>query len=93
MKRFLSSLLIFLIILNPITSSFAAQQSNEEEITLKAEKVGQVSETRSPGVRKEKKPLPIYLQPIEFVISSIFHALFFWKSSEELEEGVVFKDK
>ena len=59
---------------------------------LKAEKVSDPAPTGTPQV-KEKKPLPLILQPFEFIISSVVHALFFWKKSEDLEKGVIFKQE
>ena len=64
----------------------------EEGVTLAAEKVdaAQVAKEEAdqkaaaPPVKEEKKPLPIYLQPFEFVITSVVNAAMFWKKGDEL---------
>ena len=67
----------------------AAQE--DEEVTLVATKVdpktvqqttSQVTQAPQVQQPKKKKPLPIYLQPFEFVISSVVHAVCFWDKGD-----------
>jgi len=64
-------------------------------ITLKAEKIQKKPTDPykpqspppappSPYTPKKKKPIPLFLQPFEFVGSAIVHAIFFWKTGDEL---------
>lgn len=70
-----------MMIFGPINGLYAASQDDDEGLVLTAEKVHTPDqEPHQPEVVKEKKPIPIYLQPIEFVISSIVNAIFFWKN-------------
>jgi len=36
------------------------------------------------AAKTEKKPIPVYLQPFEFIFSSVVHAITFWKTGDEL---------
>ncbi len=88
-QAILTMILAVSLITSPI-SAFAGQSTDSDKdpdkgITLTAEKVDAAQPSSAPVPQtKEKKPLPIFLQPIEFVISSIVHAIFFWKTGDEL---------
>jgi len=71
--------------------SQAVSKTPSEPLILKAKRVEQVSQVpttqprlQAPPPPKRKKPLPVYLQPIEFVVSSVVHAITFWKTGDEL---------
>lgn len=69
----------------PAPSVAAAQKSAEPALTLAAEKVdpAQVAKEEAAQAKtwapKEKKKIPLVLQPFEFVITSVVNAICFWK--------------
>ncbi len=69
----------------PAPSVAAAQKQAEPAVTLAAEKVdpAQVAKEEAAQAKawapKEKKKIPLILQPFEFVITSVVNAICFWK--------------
>jgi len=66
-------------------SQKAVQKPSDDAMTLTAQKVDpqQVKQEEEAQAKawapKEKKKIPLVLQPLEFVISSVVDAICFWK--------------
>ena len=92
-KKVLSVALTLALILS-ITPQVVQAGDPSEPVILKAEKIQkkpadpympQSPPPPPPSYSpKKKKPIPVFLQPFEFVGSAIVHAIFFWKTGDEL---------
>ena len=83
MVKFAKQLAVVVLLLGFLAPSGFSQNSQppKEDIsmTLEATPVDPaiIAEEAQP---QAKKPLPLYLQPFEFIFSSIAHAIMFWKT-------------
>jgi len=93
-KKVVSVALTLALILS-ITPTVTQAGDPSEPVILKAEKIQKKPTDPykpqspppappSPYMPKKKKPIPLFLQPFEFVGSAIVHAIFFWKTGDEL---------
>jgi len=92
-KKVLSVALTLALILS-ITPQVVQAGDPSEPVILKAEKIQkkpadpympQSPPPPAPSYSpKKKKAIPVFLQPFEFVGSAIVHAIFFWKTGDEL---------
>ena len=87
MIRLNKQLIIGMLVLGLLTpSAFSGHNPTNEDLSMTLEATPVDPETLvAEGKVPVKKSIPIYLQPFEFIFSSIVHALMFWKTGEELD--------